>query len=278
MAAAVVSGCDSFTLGKLAGEARHGAGAPLQLQVSGSETYPISADSPVVIGVWPETASLQDAYRLHADSEGTYLVYEDDLSDQGLLSDDGYLVTILYDSNGDFSEDGDQPDQEDILAVYDAASAVLVSLDDGVFTKVLTGSLTEIVVDFPSAPQDGDEPDNNDPALATAIASVEPILLSGSTFHVFLDEDWYTYTTPTAGTYRFETMPTVGEGTVDPEMVVCDIVDCSGVQVFDDDGGALGVYSAVEVPLGVQQVWIGVARSDGSTFGYYDLYIDCLAC
>lgn len=156
---------------------------------------------------------------------------------------------------------------------------MLLSVSDGVFTKVFSGSLTEIVVDFPSVDDDPDEPDNDDPAMATVITSTHPITVGARTLHGFTDIDWFLYDTPEAGTYRFETLPTAGEGTIDPEMVVCDDSDCGTVIGFDEDSGDLGVYSAVETFVGFpEDVWIGVQRQAGSPFGYYDLMIDCIDC
>jgi hypothetical protein len=82
------------------------------------------------------------------------------------------------------------------------------------------------------------------------------------------------------GTYRFETLPTPGQPTIDTGLVVCDDNTCSADPIAgDDDSGALGTYSAVEIGLAISQVvYIGIARGGGSPFGYYDFSVSCLDC
>ena len=55
---------------------------------------------------------------------------------------------------------------------------------------------------------------------------------------------------------------------IDLKMAVRDMVDCCGSEDFDDDGGVLGV----------QQMWIGVVRFEGSTFGYSNPHVTCPDC
>ena len=167
--ALALAGCDRFTLATMVGEARHGGPEPIKLQLTAVADYPITADTPVIIAIRPEFVLLRDALILRAESEGTYLVYDEELADQRLLTDEGYIVALLYDSNDDFENDGRQPDEEDIVGVYDEDQAMLRSDGDGLYTPIFRSTVNEIitvneiVVDFPSAPTDADEPANDDP-------------------------------------------------------------------------------------------------------------------
>ena len=157
-----MAACDSFTLATLIGEARYSTEHPLQIQLTGSANYPIAPDSPVNVLVRPDFATIEESLVTQAAADGTYLVYADDLRDLGLGTDEGYLINILYDGNGNFF-DQYRADIEDIIGVYDSTQAQVLSVDQSQFTKVFPGTLASVVVDFPGVPADGDEPQNRAP-------------------------------------------------------------------------------------------------------------------